>query len=680
MDRQSFRGRALRTSAALGLLSAALLLSATPARAASCPNVDPSTGAVSPAAGPGTQWPGCDLSGADLSGADLYGADLYGANLQDADLSKANLTQTDLANADMSDANLTGADLTQTSLISTVLNGATLTGVSSNDIIGPAAALPQDWSLHNGYLVGPGADLTYANLTGADLTEADLGNANLTDAKMGQTALAGADLAYATLTGVSSGSITGTPAALPQNWSLHNGYLVGPGADLYLADLSNQDLSGLTLTGIDLSNASVRNANLSDADLAGVNLGDAFMAGANLTGANLAAEQSGLIDGIPSALPAHWSLQGGFLIGPDADLQGDTLNGFQLSGSDLTGADLSNADLVSANLASADLTGANLTNATVDTASLTGANLSDANLTDTDLGLSNLTGADLHGADLTYAGVDATLTRANLSDANLTNTNFDYANLTQANLTQANLTQATVSGATFAGARWSDTTCPNGSNSDKYVTGCFSALDTTPPAVTVTGIGTGHVYVVGTVPAAGCRTTDNGTVAKAASVKVTTNGKNGVGRFTATCAGAVDLAGNKQKAAVSVNYRVAYGVKGFLAPASGATITRSSKTIAVRFRLTSGSGSPISASLAKALAVAHDVQATLRGPGIAAVTVNCGWNATQQDLACVIRFPSGVRTGTGQRYTITVTEEPGTGWVTAPGVRGGANPEVIHFR
>jgi hypothetical protein len=31
------------------------------------------------------------------------------------------------------------------------------------------------------------------------------------------------------------------------------------------------------------------------------------------------------------------------------------------------------------------------------------------------------------------------------------------------------------------------------------------------------------------------------------------------------------------------------------------------------------------------------------------------------------------------RYTLTVTENPGNGFVTVPGVRGGADPEVIHF-
>jgi hypothetical protein len=42
----------------------------------------------------------------------------------------------------------------------------------------------------------------------------------------------------ATLTGVDSGSITGTPSALPSNWSLVDGYFIGPQAYLYDANLT----------------------------------------------------------------------------------------------------------------------------------------------------------------------------------------------------------------------------------------------------------------------------------------------------------------------------------------------------------------------------------------------------------------------------------------------------------
>jgi hypothetical protein len=83
---------------------------------------------------------------------------------------------------------------------------------------------------------------------------------------------------------------------------------------------------------------------------------------------------------------------------------------------------------------------------------------------------------------------------------------------------------------------------------------------------------------------------------------------------------------------------------------------------------------------AKALGAAHDVRVTLSGTHIKTVTVNCGWNAAQQDLACSIGIPSGVLVGSNRNYDIKVWENVGTGFLTVPGVRGTADPEVIHFQ
>jgi len=263
---------------------------------------------------------GFDLAYANLSGADLTGATLTGvvsggltgsptalpagwslvagylvgpganltnANLANADLSAATLTNATLTNATLTGANLSGANLT----------GATLTGVTSGGITGTPAALPTGWTLVNGYLVGPGANLTGANLTNADLNGANLTNATLTGAN-----LAGANLTGATLTGVKSGGITGSPTALPASWSIVAGYLIGPGANLALANLTGANLSGATLTG----------ANLRYAVLTGANL-----AGTDLSGTDLTGVKSGGITGTPSALPAGWNLVGGYLLGPD---------------------------------------------------------------------------------------------------------------------------------------------------------------------------------------------------------------------------------------------------------------------------------------------------------------------------------------------------------------------------
>ena len=490
--------RVFRFATALGLTAAALTLWAGPAQAATCPTVDPSTGVVTPGPSAGVQWAGCDLSGANMSGGNLGGADLTSANL-----TGATLTGTDLMSADLTSANLTNADLAQAMLSGTTMTGATLTGVSSGLISGTPSSLPSGWILASNYLIGPGANLQHAHLGADDLTDVDLSNANLTDAVLANVTLTGASLTGATLTGVSSSGIVGTPASLPANWVVRAGYLIGPAASLTSASLGNLDLSGLTLTGIDLNTVDLSGTNLSNTNLADAIVIDAKLTGANLTGASLTGEQSSGITGTPASLPAGWSIAGGFLIGPGADLHGASLAALNLSGADLSGADLSSADLTTTNLTGANLTSASLTSATAGNANLTSANLGKANLasgifgganltdaklsaaslTDADLADSNLAGTTLTGATLTGAsgvgikgtpaalpanwsvrrgyligpGAGTLLTDANLSNIDLTGVDFSGLNLLRAtfqhaNLTRANLTGANLTGVNFSGA------------------------------------------------------------------------------------------------------------------------------------------------------------------------------------------------------------------------------------
>jgi len=75
-----------------------------------------------------------------------------------------------------------------------------------------------------------------------------------------------------------------------------------------------------------------------------------------------------------------------------------------------------------------------------------------------------------------------------------------------------------------------------------------------------------HRRVLWTAEPASCSTTDaTSGVATAASVSFLTSGAHGVGEFTATCAGAVDHAGNVA-APVSVGYSVAYAFGGLFPP------------------------------------------------------------------------------------------------------------------
>jgi hypothetical protein len=159
------------------------------------------------------------------------------------------------------------------------------------------------------------ADLSGANLTGANLINADLSNATLTDAN-----LSNATLTDATLTDANLSNATLTDATLTDA-DLRNAILSR--AILSLANLSRANLSRANLRGTNLIFANLSGANLSDATLTDANLAYATLTDADLTGANLAkaflfGAVSGGIQGIPSALPADWTLAKGILTIPCA--------------------------------------------------------------------------------------------------------------------------------------------------------------------------------------------------------------------------------------------------------------------------------------------------------------------------------------------------------------------------
>lgn len=96
-----------------------------------------------------------------------------------------------------------------------------------------------------------------------------------------------------------------------------------------------------------------------------------------------------------------------------------------------------------------------------------------ANLFAADLHDANLLGVDLHDALVGNANLtDATITDSTLTDATLID-----STLTNATLTDDNLDGATgVSRAAVVGVTWSDTTCPDGSNSDSDGDTCVNDL------------------------------------------------------------------------------------------------------------------------------------------------------------------------------------------------------------
>jgi hypothetical protein len=120
--------------------------------------------------------------------------------------------------------------------------------------------------------------------------------------------------------------------------------------------------------------------------------------------------------------------------------------------------------------------------------------------------------------------------------------------------------------------------------------------DTTPPVVNVTGVTEGSSYILGTVPQAGCSTTDEGSgVAVEASLSLSGGNTLGVGTFTATCSGALDNAGNPGNTA-TVNYNVAFQFTGFTGPVNNPpvmNIAKAGQTIPLKWRITDANGNPI---------------------------------------------------------------------------------------
>jgi uncharacterized protein YjbI with pentapeptide repeats len=81
--------------------------------------------------------------------------------------------------------------------------------------------------------------------------------------------------------------------------------------------------------------------------------------------------------------------------------------------------------------------------------------------------LANLTSENLSGAKLSGA---------NLNSADLSGANLSGANLTGANLVGANLNSADLSGTNLGKVIWSDTTCPDGTNSNAGGRACTGHL------------------------------------------------------------------------------------------------------------------------------------------------------------------------------------------------------------
>lgn len=434
---------------------------------------------------------------------------------------------------------------------------------------------------------------------------------------------------------------------------------------------------------------------------------------------------------------AGCDLDGAYLPDMDmasADLQGANLTSADAAGSDMAGANLSDATLTDAEL-SADLSGADLASAYAEDTSFTGANLKSANLDNAYAWGASFVGAAMQGAQLVDADLDsadlgsadlfgATLTGVTDSDTSWLNTicpNGASANyytdgcLSSVAVTTPSATP-TITGGTLGNNGWytSPVTvtwywvdsnslgpasgCPSSTTSAQQGsavvitasctdsagntgTGSLTTkIDTTPPVVTLSGVRSGATYLLGLAPTAECTTTDAVSGVAAYAYEETLSSRpDGSGINTAECAGAEDEAGNKAPT-VKVRFLVVYTFGGFISPKPGTALNPSAHKIVAKFRLANGAGKTIPASTMRALAATYDVRVTLRGPDTKPVTSSCSWDASGKYLECVITRPVHIRTGRSHKYTITATENLGTGSVTAPADAYSQNPEPVYFR
>jgi hypothetical protein len=136
-------------------------------------------------------------------------------------------------------------------------------------------------------------------------------------------------------------------------------------------------------------------------------------------------------------------------------------------------------------------------------------------------------------------------------------------------------------------------------------------IDMTAPVVTVTGVTDGATYALGSVPAAGCNTSD---ALSGVATNATLSVSGTFGSVTATCSGAADNAGNTNSA--SVTYTVAWPFTGFFAPVDNQptlNVANAGSAIPIKFSLGGdrglgifASGSPSSRTIACPSAAAPD--------------------------------------------------------------------------
>jgi uncharacterized protein YjbI with pentapeptide repeats len=354
--------------------------------------------------------------------------------------------------------------------------------------------------------------------------------------------------------------------------------------------------------------------------------------------------------------------------------------GCNLAYADLGGADLANANLSQANLMGVQLTNANLTNADLTSAGMAGAIVDNTNLTNADLAHAELGGAVIGGG--------ADLTNASLADANLTWATVAGVTMTGANLTGADLFRV-------VGYDWTGTPSSLPAHwllRDRYLLGPDAELF----GASLAGANLTDVDLAGAVLEEAHLAGSNLTGANLSKADLIDADLDKANLTRATLAGA-DLEGTQTSGAIwsdttcgnglnsslyadGCNTGRLDGFDGFLSPARKSTLPVSSHEVTVTFRLTDVKGKPLNSATSAVLAKRRWVRATLTGQNIKAVSAFCAWRTAAKEFSCVVKIPTGIKTGKAHPYWITAAETFGHGFKTSPPNRGTVNPEYVYFK
>jgi hypothetical protein len=449
----------------------------------------------------------------------------------------------------------------------------------------------------------------------------------------------------------STGAVTPAPSA-GVDWA---------GCDLASAYMAGADLDDADLQDADLSSAYVTNASLASANLAGATLTDATVSGSNFAGADLSSAT------FTDTFADSTDMNG-------ADLDGVSAFGGNFIAATLTSANLQAADLSYANLQSADLFGATTQGATSENATWTNA------ICPSGASANYYADGCLSAVSVTTPAATPTVTAGTmgLNDWYTSAVTVSWYWADSNSLASANCPASTTTSVQGADVTIS-ASCTDASGNVGHAS-ITVAIDTTPPQVSVRGVRAGAVYSLGEQPMSRCVTTDALSGVRLYAGDTTSGGRpDGTGVLTVTCSGAEDEAGNIA-APVSANYAIVYDLGGFIAPIVGSGLNPSAKKITVKFRLAAMSGATIPAGTEAALAAAHDIRATLSGPGTSPTSTDCGWNAGSKYLECLIPTPRHIQTGRSHHYLITATENVGSGFLPIPADFESQDPGPVYFK